>query len=430
MDHSMKFAWILKHLTFSFIFSRVGLFGPGPTRAQLRPGPSPGPRYASLKSPSSARPLPLLFFLLRHFFLADWAGGRGAIRFLPNLVRPLLLTPPSSCPCSYFAIIFCRGWLRRRRRRRSFPRSVFNGHGSGGGSAGRHDLPRASSAFVGSCNGQHQPRPSSAFAGAHASCFALFCFATVLSCFGSGKGSGGSKICLFGGSSPFFFLQPPLSSSSLLSFLFFSLLLTSIFHGVLGSRGGWSPLSPPCRSAPACLTCRLACMGNKQPTRPCVDSIARGETLWRRSTDVNVCRFLLDASPNVVFGILDGAGAALPWILFVDGLHKRRPLQLAITQCTIFLASIKGAPTALSSEPVVRLRRPVRNRVTQLGTCCSYWFPAIEAAYFVQNFFFLKWLRAKLTVKKCLWRIFLSARQASQVLIDPPFVSKPRGTDG
>ena len=57
--------------------------------------------------------------------------------------------------------------------------------------------------------------------------------------------SGGSRICSLGGSSPFFFLQPLLSSSSLLSFLFFSLLLTSIFHGVLGSRGGWSPLSPP-----------------------------------------------------------------------------------------------------------------------------------------------------------------------------------------
>ncbi|KAG2641262.1 hypothetical protein PVAP13_2KG168906 [Panicum virgatum] len=37
----MKFARILKHLTFNFIFSHWVLFGPSPTRAQLRSGPSP-----------------------------------------------------------------------------------------------------------------------------------------------------------------------------------------------------------------------------------------------------------------------------------------------------------------------------------------------------------------------------------------------------
>ena len=119
-----------------------------------------------------------------------------------------------------------------------------------------------------------------------------------------------------------------------------------------------------------------------------------------RPCDVNVCRFLLDASPNVVFGILDGAGAALPWILFVDGLHKRRPLQLAITQCTIFLASIKGAPTALSSEPVVRLRRPVRNRVTQLGTCCSYWNPSNRSSILRAKLFLFEVTSCKTNCKE------------------------------
>ena len=74
---------------------------------------------------------------------------------------------------------------------------------------------------------------------------AFFCFYLK---HGSGITSGGSKICLLGGSSPFFFLQPPfllppsfLSSSSP-SFL---PLFSMVFWGV----GGLEPPQPPCASA-------------------------------------------------------------------------------------------------------------------------------------------------------------------------------------
>jgi hypothetical protein len=44
-------------------------------------------------------------------------------------------------------------------------------------------------------------------------------------------------------------------------------------------------------------------------------------------------------------------------------------LQLGITQCTSFLASIKGH--LLHCRVSQWLRRPARNRVTQPSTCCS-----------------------------------------------------------
>jgi len=60
----------------------------------------------------------------------------------------------------------------------------------------------------------------------------------------SATSSGGGWNHRQGGLLPPLLPPAPLSSSSLPSFLFFSLLLSSNFHGVHGGRGAWAPLAP------------------------------------------------------------------------------------------------------------------------------------------------------------------------------------------